>query len=727
MSSRLELWGGAECSVVRVRGRYRDQIAETGHEARLDDYARMADLGITTVRLPLLWEKLSDFGKRAQPDWAWADQRVTAAERAGLAIIAGLVHHGSGPRHTSLVDPGFPDKLAAHAGEVAARYRHIAWWTPVNEPLTTARFSGLYGFWYPHGRGEGPFVRALLNQCLGIARSMAAIRASAPGAKLVQTEDYGRVFATRALAGQARFENTRRLLSLDLLTGRVTESHPAWRNLMRNGATRDELADLAGGAGMPDIIGINHYLTSDRYLDERLARYPGVPAGGNGVRRYVDTEAVRVAGLGAKVGPEARLREIWQRYGLPMAVTEVHNGCTREEQLRWLHEVWTAAERVRAEGADIRAVTLWTLFGAVDWTSLLTREEGRYEAGAFEMAGPEPRPTIVAQAARSLGRSGRFDHPILATPGWWRRPTRFHHRADVRPRPMSDALRPVLITGATGTLGRALARIAEQRGLAYRLTGRAELDILDPASIAAAIEHHRPWAIVNAAGHVRVADAEREPGPCFAANRDGALSLARAAVDAGLRYVAFSSDLVFDGKAGHPYLEDDAVSPVTVYGRAKAEMEAAILSLVGDALILRTSAFFGPWDRYNFVWAALGALGRGARFEASTTSVVSPTYVPDLCHRAFDLLVDNEQGLWHVANAGETSWHGLAESAAALAGIDGTRLQATRGEPTANVLGSSRGGLLRPLDEALGAFVHEREEPLDAPLSLAQSGPALTP
>src|ERR1700712_4865383 len=94
----------------------------------------------------------------------------------GVKPIVGLVHHGSGPRHTSLVDPAFPEQLAAYAGAVARRYPWVQDYTPVNEPLTTARFSGLYGVWYPHGRDEKTFIQALLNQCRGTVLAMRAIR-----------------------------------------------------------------------------------------------------------------------------------------------------------------------------------------------------------------------------------------------------------------------------------------------------------------------------------------------------------------------------------------------------------------------------------------------------------------------------------------------------------------------------------------------------------------------
>src|SRR3546814_666029 len=145
-----------------------------------------------------------------------------------------------------------------------------------------------------------------------------------------------------------------------------------------------------------------------------------------------------------------RLKEVWKRYAIPLAITEVHHGCTREEQVRWLLEVWQAAKSVRQDGVDLRAVTLWSLFGNVDWRSLLTRKEGVYDVGAFDTRGMKPRATLVARAATALARDGGFDHPLLDTPGWWRRPERFYPWNE-SPLQRSLSARPLLIIGATGT------------------------------------------------------------------------------------------------------------------------------------------------------------------------------------------------------------------------------------------------------------------------------------
>lgn len=425
------MWGGVECSVVRIGETWRDQLHETGHHARDDDLDRVAALGIGTVRYPVLWERVAP-DSPDDHDWSWHDRRLDRLRDLRITPIVGLLHHGSGPHYTDLLDPAFPAKLAAYAAAVARRYPWIGAWTPVNEPVTTARFSALYGHWYPHARCLHAFCRMVVNQCLGVDAAMRAIRAVDPAALLVQTEDLGRIFAVPSLRYQADHENLRRWLSLDLLFGRVDPQHPLWPLLMRAGVSPTSLRVLQENTVPPDIIGINHYLTSDRYLDPDHDRYPPEFAGGNGRDRYADVEAVRIVPAPGPLGPEARLWEAWERYRHPIAVTEAHHGAEELiECVRWLAEVWEAASRLRARGADIRAVTAWSLFGAVDWRSLLVQRSGAYECGAFDVRPDIPQPTGLADAVRGLVAHGRIADQAAYCPGWWRRPERAYPRLAV--------------------------------------------------------------------------------------------------------------------------------------------------------------------------------------------------------------------------------------------------------------------------------------------------------
>jgi dTDP-4-dehydrorhamnose reductase len=738
-TSALELWAGVECTVNRVGDEFYDQLERNGHAERDEDLDLFATLGVSAMRYPILWERTAPEGLE-RADWTWPDARLARLRELGIRPIVGLVHHGSGPRHTSLIDPAFPEKLAEYARAVAERYPWVDAYTPVNEPLTTARFSGLYGHWYPHGRDNATFALALVGQCRATAEAMRAIREVNPRAQLVQTEDLGKTFSTRALRYQAEFENERRWASLDLLCGRITRGHALWDYFTRAcGIGEAELEWFNAHPCPPDLIGINHYLTSERFLDERVERYPDRGVGGNGRHRYVDVEAVRVCAEGT-AGPRVLLREAWERYEIPLAVTEVHLGCTREEQLRWFKEVWDAARALRADGVDLRAVTAWSLLGAFDWCSLLTRFEGKYEPGIFDMRGGRPRPTALARMLRDLAATGEHEHPTLNAPGWWRRldrllypPVRRQPAAKTRTKRGLDMrhgeARPLVINGATGTLGRAFARLCDVRGISYRLLTRAEMDIADARSVERALAEFEPWAVVNTAGYVRVDDAEREPEQCMRENAEGAATLAGECARHGAALLTFSSDLVFDGKKKTPYVESDEVSPLNVYGRSKAEAERRASELLPSALIIRTSAFFGPWDEHNFITLALRMLSEGRTFVAAEDLSVSPTYVPDLVNASLDLLIDGERGLWHLANEGAQSWAELARLAAERAGLDASLVEARPAasmkfaapRPAYVALASERAQLLPTLEDALARYLNEREtqEAEGATLSMA--------
>ncbi len=420
----LELWGGHECTVNRVGDRWMDQTVLSGHEHRLGDLERFAEAGVTSLRYPVLWERVAPDRPEGR-DFRWTDERLGELRRLGVRPIAGLIHHGSGPRYTHLLHPGFAEGLADHAAAVAERYPWLDAYTPVNEPLTTARFSALYGHWYPHASDEGAFWTALLNQIDATRLSMRAIRRVNPEARLIQTEDLGETHSTPTLAYQADYENLRRWATWDLLTGRVTPEHGLFEILARHGLD-DRLRAIADDPCPPEVIGVNHYLTSERLLDHRLDRYPESTHGGNGRHRYADVEAVRAL-AGEPAGWGGLLRQAWERYRLPIAVTEAHNGSTRDEQMRWFLEAWRAAEAVRAEGADVVAVTAWALLGSHDWCSLLTRAEGRYECGVFDLRHGGPRPTAMVAMLQALARGEEPEHPALGSPGWWRRDIRLLH------------------------------------------------------------------------------------------------------------------------------------------------------------------------------------------------------------------------------------------------------------------------------------------------------------
>jgi dTDP-4-dehydrorhamnose reductase len=419
-----EVWGGLECSFNRVKDRYMDQLHYCGHYARAaKDIDTIATLGIKAMRYPVIWERL-----HPQPghkiEWSTVEAPLNALRRHGIAPIAGLVHHGSGPRYADILNPAFSEGLADFAGQVAGKFPWIEYYTPVNEPLTTARFSGLYGLWFPHRKNDRAFAVALVNEMKAVVRSMQEIRKINPHAKLVQTEDLAKIYSTPRLRYQANFENHRRWLTCDFLCGKVKPGHGLWKYFLRAGVTEDSLNFFIDNPCPPDIVGVDYYATSERYLDEALEKYPRNKHGRNHREKYADVEAFRVR-HGHPCGINLLLQECWDRYHLPIAVTEVHINCDFDNQIRWFSEINNTCRALTEKGVHIKAVTAWSLFGSFGWNELLTKAPGDYESGVFDISSGHPIPTPMADYLIRLAEDPEYIHPAEKEKGWWHQDDRF--------------------------------------------------------------------------------------------------------------------------------------------------------------------------------------------------------------------------------------------------------------------------------------------------------------
>jgi dTDP-4-dehydrorhamnose reductase len=228
----------------------------------------------------------------------------------------------------------------------------------------------------------------------------------------------------------------------------------------------------------------------------------------------------------------------------------------------------------------------------------------------------------------------------------------------------------VLITGAGGQLGHALMQAAWPASFRVTALDRTALDLREPDSIRAALDIHAPDLIVNAAGYTAVDRAETEPNDAFAVNAAGAGDLAIAARAAGAALIQVSTDYVFDGAKGEPYLEADAAAPINAYGVGKRAGEAAVLAAHPGAVVVRTAWLYsgGPTD---FVGKVLARAARGEALTVVDDQRGSPTHVADLA----DALIRIGQrvtepgapsGLFHFAGAGGATWCDLAEAAVAL-------------------------------------------------------------
>src|SRR4051812_4377195 len=717
----LELWGGVECTRNRVGDRTFDQLDRSGHAARPSDLDLIASTGVRAVRYPVLWERVAPNGL-ADADWTWADERLGRLRELGIRPIVGLLHHGSGPPDTSLLDPDFATKFARYAEAFAARYPWVEDYAPINEPLTTARFSGLYGHWHPHDRDERTMIDILVRQCVAVADAMRAIERVTGRARLILNEDVATVQSTRVMAYEAAFQNERRWLTYDLLCGRVDREHPLWDRLGMARLQGDGLAALADDPRVPDVLGVDYYITRERFLDERVERYPDRDVADDGRHRFVDVEAVRVcARLSGWAGT---IRQVWDRYGLPIAITEAHLAGHREDQIRWLRDAWDAATAARADGVDVRAVTAWSMFGAFDWDSLVTVEGSFYEPGAFDVRGPAPRPTAVVAELRALAGLGPTP-PAASGPGWWDRDDRFLYptvaaagasgaeapgeRLRRTPSVSRDAAATILVLGGSGRLGSAFVASCRARGLACVAPGRDVVDLQHPESLDAVLATERPWAVIVAAGIADVHVAEAWPGIVDEVNAIGTAAVAERCAAARIGCAVFSSDHVFAGTPA-PWDETAEPWPRDAYGRSKARMERLIGVAAPATLVIRCGELFGlAGDQLD---GALTSVERGGTVSAMAEPVSSATFAPALVEAVLDLTIDGASGVWHLCHDEAVAPVELTRRAAAAGGIDPDSVLAegTGSASAPATLVSLRGRILPSLDEALAVLADRWNE-----------------
>jgi dTDP-4-dehydrorhamnose reductase len=678
-NNTVPFWGGIECSINRIDDEFHDQLEMGNYYSDPAKLQAVIDLGIQTLRFPILWEKHQPQLDR-EIDWKWANEQLEKLRGNKITPIIGLLHHGSGPIFTDLLDNNFPELFASYAAKVAAKFPWLTFYNPINEPLTTARFSGLYGLWYPHKKNDVSFIKILLNELKGIVLAMKEIRKVNPQAKLVQTEDLGKTYSTALLSYQASFENMRRWLTYDLLCGRMDVHHPLWNYFMRLGIEAEQLEFFHLNTCKPDVLGVNYYLTSERYLDENLSNYPANTYGGNGIHSYADVEAVRVV-MQKPYGLSLLLNEIWTRYRIPIGLTEVHLQCSRDEQVRWLKEVYDIAVKTKQDGIDICGITSWALFGSYGWDRLLTDFPGNYETGAFDACNKKVRPTAVAKLIASLINDTPIFNEITNIPGWWKCDERyFWPKKNKNQVQKTGAVRPIIIIGKNGTLGTAFARICKQRKFHFFILDREQADICDFKKLELMFTYYKPWAIINAAGFVDIDKAEECQDKCYRENYLGVRKLGILCERLKIKLLTFSSDQVFDGRTSIAYNESDLTNPLNTYGHSKQLAESFLKNINPSSIIVRTSAFFGPWDQYNFITKMLVGVSSGARFAAVNDCTISPTYVPHLVHASLDLLLDDAEGIWHLANKGETTWYQWARTVSNLAGYSEDLIMAESNE-----------------------------------------------
>jgi dTDP-4-dehydrorhamnose reductase len=222
----------------------------------------------------------------------------------------------------------------------------------------------------------------------------------------------------------------------------------------------------------------------------------------------------------------------------------------------------------------------------------------------------------------------------------------------------------IVVAGARGMLGRDLLELfgAEARGVYHD-----EMEVSDAASVAKVLTMLKPKVVINAIACTDVDGCETHRERAFAVNGEGVRNLALVTKDIGARLVQVSSDYVFDGSKGTPWLEDDPVNPLSVYGSSKLQGEENA-RLNPDHLIVRTQWLYGMHGK-NFVETMLRLGAERNEVAVVDDQIGSPTWTVDLSLAIRALLEKDRRGTYHAANAGSCSWCDFARTIFREAGL----------------------------------------------------------
>ncbi len=264
------------------------------------------------------------------------------------------------------------------------------------------------------------------------------------------------------------------------------------------------------------------------------------------------------------------------------------------------------------------------------------------------------------------------------------------------------------MVGAGGMLGQDLMRVLGDESVGL---SRAELDVTDAEAVRAAVAEHGPDVVFNCAAYTNVDGAEEEAEEALRVNGEAAGIVAAEAP--AVLYV--SSDYVFDGQKGTPYLESDPTGPVSSYGRSKLAGEIATATANPRHHVVRTSWLFGAGGK-NFVDTMLRVGGERDEARVVADQVGCPTYTGHLAQALVEIAGGADHGVHHAAAAGSCSWYELAAAAFERAGVECELSPITTAEyplpaprPAYSVLGTERTPLLPSWQDGLDAYLAERE------------------
>ncbi len=284
----------------------------------------------------------------------------------------------------------------------------------------------------------------------------------------------------------------------------------------------------------------------------------------------------------------------------------------------------------------------------------------------------------------------------------------------------------VAIFGSGGQLGLELCREFAERSWDVVRFDRQSLDITNTALVEETLAKADPALVINSAAYNQVDLAEREPQAAFNANALGVRNLAMACRQTDARFVHFSTDYVFDGAKGSPYIETDQTHPLGAYAVSKLAGELYAQAYLDNPLIIRVSGVFGPGGlftpRGNFVELMLRMAKGGSPIKVVEDHFASPTYAPALASRTADLVEKNCGGIFHIGGGEPISWYEYARLIFELSGLEPELKPTNEREyrtaarrPKFSALANQKIAQFQiapmpPLKEAIALYLQQREQ-----------------
>ncbi|HEU0292893.1 MAG TPA: family 1 glycosylhydrolase [Anaerolineales bacterium] len=316
------------------------------------DFDLVAETGVKVLRWGIPWYRVQPAPD--QWDWEWTDKALdTLINVKGITPILDLMHYGT-PLwlDNSFINSSYPGRVAEYAHTVVARYKSLVrYYTPLNEPMVNADLCGNKAEWPPYLSGDDGYVKLTIALAKGIILATQAIKAEQSDVVTVQVEALWHTFTQEeALKAQVAHENARQYLCFDLTTGRVGDDHALVNYLCRHGATEADLEWFRAHAVTFDLFGANFYPWS--YGELKL-------------RQDGSTETIAGGTSGDKLA--IVLRETYQRYQMPILVTETSANADLAGRALWMDQTLDTVRALRREGIPVLGYTWFPLFTMVDW------------------------------------------------------------------------------------------------------------------------------------------------------------------------------------------------------------------------------------------------------------------------------------------------------------------------------------------------------------------------